>query len=49
MPHPPLLLHLLSRQLQSLRILHHHVIAAISDRVVDGFVLAEEEGGDAGG
>lgn len=49
MSHPLLLLHLLPRHPQSLRILHHHIVAAIRDRVEDGFVLALQEDGDLGG
>lgn len=49
MSNPLLLLHLLPTHHQSLRILHHYEVAAVRDWVVDGFVLALEEGGDAGG
>ena len=49
MSNPLLLLHLLPRHPQLLRILHHYKVAAIAYRVVDGFVLALQEGGDSGG
>lgn len=49
MPHPLLLFHLLPGHLQVFGVADEDVVAAVGCGMVDGLVLAEEEGGDAGG
>lgn len=44
-----MLLHLLARDMQTLAVGGYDVIAAVCGRVVDGFVLAHEDDGEAGG
>lgn len=40
---------LLPRRIQLRAVRHHHVVAAVGRGVPDGFVLAHEDHGDAGG
>lgn len=49
MTNPLLLLHLLPRHYQSLGVADDDEVTAVGDGVEDWFVLALEEGGDAGG
>lgn len=47
MPDPLLIFHLLARHRQPLGVLHDYEVAAVGYRVVNGFVLALQQRGDA--